>query len=174
MPPKKRKLTRGQASETLFGGGLAELSETTIPTYRDIAKFYHYLQSITENEDIGNLAECISEKVVHVWGKVSDRLPLIQAISIENKIKRYLVFLKSFKQKRVTKKVIGNNTEKLDKIFDICSCTCNLEEVNCDHKFIKCKVENCKQTHLLCACDPKVNLFRLFFFMGGGGLVLVN
>ena len=44
-PKKKVKLTRAQASETLFGGGPKDLIDTSIPTYRDIARYFYFIES---------------------------------------------------------------------------------------------------------------------------------
>lgn len=162
MGPKKRKLTRGQASETLFGGGgPADLSDTSIPTYRDIAKYCYYLENAQESKDIKILTQSISEKLVLIWGKVSDRLPLLQEGSINKKIQRYLEFLKDYRQKHASKQRIEYYEAFLDKIFDICKCTCKLEQVECDHKFFKCKIPNCKERHIFCACDEILCFFYI-------------
>ena len=88
-PKKKVKLTRAQASET-FGGGPKDLLETSIPTYRDIARYFYFIESTEEKSDITYASRKIGEKLALVWGKVSDRLPLLAQNSYEKKIHRYL------------------------------------------------------------------------------------
>ena len=70
-PKKKVKLTRAQASETLFGGGPKDLLETAIPTYRDVARYFYFIESTEEESDINYAGRKIGEKLVFVWGKVS-------------------------------------------------------------------------------------------------------
>ena len=156
-PKKKVKLTRAQASETLFGGGPKDLLETAIPCYRDVARYFYFIESTEEKSDINYAARKIGEKLVFVWGKVSDKIPLFSQNSYEKKIHRYLEDLKKIKNKRATTSVKQNLAKKLDTIFDICRCSCGLVEANCQHKDVKCKTKNCRQSHILCACDAKVN-----------------
>ena len=85
-PKKKVKLTRAQASETLFGGGPKDLLETAIPTYRDVARYFYFIESTEEKSDINYAARKIGEKLVFVWGKVSDKIPLFSQNSYEKKI----------------------------------------------------------------------------------------
>ena len=172
-PKKKVKLTRAQASETLFGGGPKDLIDTSIPTYRDIARYFYFIESTEQNSNTNYAARKIGEKLALVWGKVSDKIPLFSQKSYEVKIQRYLEDLKKIRRNRATLSVKQNKEKKLDTIFDIYRCSCDLEEVKCDHKDVKCKIENCQQTHILCACDAKVNtkyIYNIVFFGGGGRL----
>ena len=156
-PKKKVKLTRAQASET-FGGGPKDLLETSIPTYRDIARYFYFIESTEEKSDVTYSSRKIGEKLALVWGKVCERLPLLAQNSYEKKIHRYLEDLKKIRGNKATVSIRQNKNRQLDTIFDICPCNCGLEEVKCAHKDVKCELENCKDTHILCACERKVNI----------------
>ena len=99
-PKKKQKLTRAKASETLFGGGPKDLLDTSIPTYRDLARYFYFIESTEEKSDTTYASRKIGEKLILIWGKVSDRLPLIAQNSYEKKIKRYLDDLKNIRGKK--------------------------------------------------------------------------
>ena len=156
-PKKKIKLTRVQASETLFGGGPQDLLDTSIPTYRDIARYFYFIESTEEKSDTAYASRKFGEKLVLAWGKVSDRLPLFAQNSYERKIQRYLDDLKEIRRNRAKRSAKEDREKKLDTIFDICRCSCGLEEANCDHKDVKCEAENCQQTRL-CVCERQVNI----------------
>ena len=71
--------------------------ETAIPTYRDVARYFYFIESTEEKSDINYAARKIGEKLVFVWGKVSDKIPLFSQNSYEKKICRYLEDLKKIK-----------------------------------------------------------------------------
>ena len=55
--------------------------------------------------------------------------------------------------------------EKLDTLFDISSCSCNLPIVSCDNINVKCTKENCQTKHIICSCPltQKVSYFLFLF-----------
>ena len=42
--------------------------------------------------------------------------------------------------------------EKLERFFDISSCSCNLPILSCDNINVKCTKENCQTKHIICTC----------------------
>ena len=75
-PKTRKKSTRQVSSEKLYGGGPQDLPENVIPTYRDIARYHHF---IVETENVGtgkdnliSTSKMILEKLKLVWAKVSD------------------------------------------------------------------------------------------------------
>ena len=115
-PKKKVKLTRAQASETLFGGGPKDLIDTSIPTYRDIARYFYFIESTEQNSNTN-----------YATRKIGEKIPLFSQKSYEVKIQRYLEDLKKIRRNRATLSVKQNKEKKLDTIFDICQCSCDLE-----------------------------------------------
>lgn len=157
-PKQKAKLTRNQASVNFYGGVPQDLIETVIPTYRDIARYNNFIQERENISDLRYSSSKITEKLIVIWTNVSDKLPLLTTKSIEQKVVRYLAAVKNIQWK--TGKNIGktrqNLDEKLDKIFDICKCSCSLEEASCNDRIVKCKMPNC--SHLICVCPVKVKI----------------
>lgn len=47
---------------------------------------------------------------------------------------------------------VKNLTEKLDLLFDISSCCCELPVLPCEDYRVKCNKENCCSKHIICTC----------------------
>jgi len=157
MGPKKRtKVTRNYTSETLYGGGPHELPENVIPTYRDIAKCYYFAEIAERNSNLHKISKQITEKLLVVWAKISDKMPLLAKSTIDMKVFTFLQNVKKINGKKIKARVKRNLDKKLDMIFDICKCNCNLEEAQCEDNNVKCKIQNCKKVHLICSCENKV------------------
>ena len=59
-PKTKKKVTRQISSEKWYGGGPQDLPENVIPTYRDIARYHHF---IVETENVGTAKIVLSVRL---------------------------------------------------------------------------------------------------------------
>ena len=152
---RKRKLaalTR-RSSAKKFGGPPSLLNETEPPTFRQIIQYSYYIQNRDPNLKNADIIKMIVEKVIGIWQRVNLNLPLH-----ENKYLIKLVDQICFKKAReINRKSLSktqekNLEEKLDKLFDISSCSCDLPVRPCSDNAVKCKVENCETQHIICEC----------------------
>ena len=99
------------------------------------------------------ISKLIAKDVIDIWKAVNPRLPLLKEISVVNKVK-VLCFQKA---KQINRKHLPATQtkfwkEKLDTLFDISLCSCNLPILNCDNINVKCTKENCQTKHIICTC----------------------
>ena len=128
---KKKLLTRASASEN-YGGPPCDLSEIDLPTYRQVIQYYYYLQNLHENDNTNDFTLKIVRDILNIWKKVNDKLPLILAYSIENKVKSLLLLINDIKNKKGKLAVKKKNlNEKMDRLFDLSACKCFLNSVDC-------------------------------------------
>ena len=128
MPPKvKKKLTRSVSSEELYAGGPQILPEGRLPTYRDVARYYHHLSRSDEKKDIKDIVIDISEKLVPIWVQVSDKLLLISSEGLFNKLKLFCTKVNNVRVKKIKVKEKNHMDKNLDRIFDIAKCKCSLK-----------------------------------------------
>ena len=113
------------------------------------------------------ISKLIAKEVIDIWKAVNPRLPLLKEISVVNKVK-VLCFQKA---KQINRKHLPAAQrkfwkEKLDTLFDISSCSCNLPIVSCDNINVKCTKENCQTKHIIWSCPltQKVSYFLFLFF----------
>ena len=173
MGPKiKGKVTRQISSEKLYGGGPQDLPENVIPTYRDIARYHHFIvetKSVgTGKDSLMNTAKMILEKLKLVWTKVSDKMPLLSDKAKLEKIKRFIVKVRGVPNRSITSNSKKDMDEKCDTIFDISSCRCELKTAECSDRDVRCKEKECNKVHIVCICDRKVQRFIQFKIRGGG------
>ena len=99
------------------------------------------------------ISKLIAKDVIDIWKAVNPRLPLLKEISVVNKVK-ILCFQKA---KQINRKHLPAAQtkfwkEKVDTLFDISSCSCNLPILSCDNINVKCTKENCQTKHIICTC----------------------
>ena len=106
-----------------FGGGLALLDGTELPTYRKIFQHAYFLQNVDPQ-----LKEVIVDEVTQIWKKVNPRLPLLKNYSIKTKLNQLLkkAFLANGNSQK--KNQINQLTKQFDTVFWIAACNCGLPE----------------------------------------------
>jgi len=145
-----------------IGGPPAELDETEPPIYRLIIQYSYFLFSTYPESTDYQIAKRIAKAVINIWKMVvNPRLPLIGEQSV---IVKLLRLVKSSKDVNRDHRLISKKTflqGKLDRLFDISACKCELPLVSCDDNRVKCKRENCQTKHIICSCPPiiKVSFF---------------
>ena len=172
MGPTTKKVTRQISSEKWYGGGPQDLPENVIPTYRDIARYHHFIvetQSVKMSKHtLTSMSKMILEKLKLVWTKVSDKMPFLSDTTIIVKIKRFLVKVRGVRNKSILSNSKKDMDEKCDTIFDISSCKCELRTVECSDRDVRCKEGECKKVHIVCVCDRKVkDIWILILVMMG-------
>ena len=157
MGPKTR-----QKVENKYGGPPEDLPEADLPTLRDIVKYVHKLEMDGFSQDSSDIVNHVSDKLLYIWQKVNPRLVILEKKTIKVKLLRSIDRLKTISWGRASKSIKSGFEKKLDKLYDICACSCKLEEVECSSKSAKCSVDNCSEVHILCICPMEVKVYFLF------------
>ena len=99
------------------------------------------------------ISKLIAKDVIDIWKAVNPRLPLLKEISVVNKVK-ILCFqtAKQINRKHLPAAQTKFWKEKLDILFNISSCSCNLPILSCDNINVKCTKENFQTKHIICIC----------------------
>ena len=114
------------------------------------------------------ISKLIAKEVIDIWKAVNPRLSLLKEIIVVNKVK-ILCFQKA---KQINRKHLPAAQtkfwkEKLDTLFDISSCSCNLPIVSCDNINVKYTKENCQTKHIIWSC-PLTQKVVIFYFIVKG------
>jgi len=147
----KKPTTRNDV-EHFFAGKPLELPVSDPPTFRLIIQYTYYL--LLNNEDLKH-AELVSstvDKIFFVWQSISSALPLLSKKAVRVKVNRLVQQVRSINWKKSSTRAENTLTNKLDRLFDISSCTCNLDAVSCSHPQINCRDIDCRMEHILCRC----------------------
>ena len=134
----KLHLTRGEAAKKM-GGGPSDLRRTEPCTYRELIQYFYYLQQQNKDLSFDELTKMVAETVVSVWGNINPKLPLIKPLSIKNKVRRVLETTRDINSKKKSGlKRKSNLMLKLDKLFDLSACECDLpNKLPCDDRLGK-------------------------------------
>ena len=99
------------------------------------------------------ISKLIAKDLIDIWKAVNPHLPLLKEISVVNKVK-ILCFQKAKQINRKHLPAVKTKfwKEKLDILFDISLCSCNLPILSCDDINVKCTKENCQTKHIICTC----------------------
>ena len=98
-----------------------------------------------------DISKNVAGQLIEKWQKVNPKLVLLLEDSVVLKVERVFKTAKDINNKKATTKVKKQLDKKLNKLFDIAACECDLPEVSC--KEAKCKTTNCTANHILCLCD---------------------
>ena len=129
MPQRKRV-------SPLYGGGASKLNEDEPCTYRELINYYYFLKVQGHNEHDCTICKMISNKIKSVWKMVHPALPLLSDNVIQLRTLRVIKEMKGIKAKTVSPKIKKNMYLKLDKLFDISSCKCDLPDKQpCDDRY---------------------------------------
>ena len=163
--------TRAKTEHPLFGQA-ADLPANQLPTIGDALKLILKYKSEDQegNTRFGDKNLAIKEAaqdVTNHWIKaVADRtkVPLLPQKLVEGRLRKLydkgIGIVKNRKQKEIP--VFQTDMQKL---FDICSCTC--PDISC--KLAKCQLKQCDGFHLDCRCDVKVPKREIMFLLDQRG-----
>ena len=106
-------------------GSPSELPKSDLPTLKQVLQscFHEKIISTDPNIAPDKISGQVTVKLVKVWEKVNPDIPLINNPfkKVKNAYNQYM----EFKRNRINKvKTKNNYIKRLDKLFDICSCTC--------------------------------------------------
>lgn len=162
MNTRKRKVPTRSASAKHFGGQPSPLNETEPPTLRQIIQYSYFLKNSHPNLKEYDLAKILADDVIKIWKIVNPRLPLHDKYYVVKLVDR-MCFKKAkeINRKSLSTVQMQNMEEKLDRLFDISSCTCKLPIRPCDDKSVRCYKENCKTVHITCTCPPVKKVIHL-------------
>ena len=131
-----------------YGGSPRELSGSDLPTYADVARCFYAVSEKVKN--FNNKLCKVRERVVKVWKKCKPHLPRIQEGAIYMELKRFLIFVRNFNRKQPKRRL---NKYKMEKLFDISACSCDLPVVTCAS--VHSTGVNCQKKHILCYCEAE-------------------
>jgi len=149
--------TRSSSSRQ-FGGSACELDLTAPSTFRDVIRYYYFLKKTNQNLPLATIVDTIYEKLLFIWGKINQNLPLMKSKNIKSKLKKVLSETTQASGRRLPPRATTRLTSQLDTLFDISACQCDLPEVPCTDRNIRCTQPNCTVQHIGCLCpaDKKV------------------
>lgn len=126
------------------------------PTNKDIiSAVNHEVEISTETQKKVKEKEAqktVSNAVIAKYKEISPGLPLIAEESVLKKVERLFessVDAKRNKLKPISKK---NFTEKLNKLFDIIHCQCQI--IRCGEGE-NCRMKDCTGHHVICSCEAQ-------------------
>ena len=151
------RITRSSI-HTLFCGGSSDLPKTHLPTYKELIHYHYFLRNSNPQMDHSAIYDTIAGDVRSIWAAVNPNLPLIKEYSIMKKIQNLFKKVNDINWKKANKRMKEDLTKKLDTLFDIAACTCDLPIVDCTHALIKCKVKTCKKEHIICNCPKEARV----------------
>ena len=154
---KKRKsavLTRGASSKKICGNP-SEFDRTEPPTARQVIQYFYFVENSKPELKYMEIVHLIAKELVSVWQPINPRLPLKDYRYIVKSVNRLLDSVKEYIRTSLSPLKQQNLENKLDKMFDISSCTSDLLIQTCTHSSVKCKIKNCNIKHILCTCPPR-------------------
>ena len=150
-----------------FSGLPSPLNKTEPPTLRQIIQYSYFLKNTYPHLSCFGISKLIAKEVIDILQAVNPRLTLLKEISFVKKVK-ILCFqkVKQINRKHQPAAQTKFWKEKLDTLFDISLCSCNLPIVSCDNINVKCTKENCPTKHIICSCPltQKKSYFLFLFF----------
>ena len=158
MPRPRKKIQTRQKTELQIAGGPSELTETEPPTYCQIIRYFYFLRN-TKNVNKKDSIKMITSALLDIWGKVNPRLPLKTELNVFSKLKYLINKVCDCNNNRakISDKILLEN--KMDCLFDISSCDCELEIYPCNHRLVSCRnEENCESVHVVCICPSERNV----------------
>lgn len=155
MPKNVKPYFTRSASLRFCGGTPIEKLPVDLCTYRSIIRFSYFVQSRLKLIDIVERAKYISTELMNQWEKVNSELPLISHDSVTKRVKRLLDKVHLINQKKAPPSSVKALNDKLDSLFDISACDCELPVRECSDRQVNCKIKNCRSMHIVCQCNQE-------------------
>lgn len=155
---KKNASTRQSTTCKLIGAA-SDLPTSQLPTLRQLLQKC----SLTQQSSIKQLSShqislSVHKGLMELWNKVHAKLPLYTPNAVRLKVKASYDEYRNVERGRVTVGKKKNFTSRLDKLYNICSCTCNFisHSDTCE--------QSCTQIHIDCKCGrDKIPVSELAF-----------
>ena len=146
-----------------FGGPPSPLPETEPPIYRQIIQYSYYIQNTNPDMKLSDVYKTIAKDLLSIWVAVNPRLPHQNMKYVLKIVSETCSKARQINKKKLHKNQKTNLTEKLDKLFDISLCKCDLPSASCKSKFVNCHIPNCDGKHIICTCplNQKVTFYVL-------------
>ena len=136
-----------------FSGLPSPLDKTEPPTCGQIIQYSYFLMNTYAHLSCFGISKLIAKDVIDIWKAVNPRLSLLKEIGVVNKVKiLYFQKAKQINRKHLPAAQTKFWTERLDTLFDISSCSCNLPILSCDNINVKYTKENGQTNHIICTC----------------------
>ena len=153
-----------------FMGGAKEFLPGEAPTLRDVIQKGLFLQEeqiVLHNIDyrhinMKKLFSSVAKDVLLIWSQGNPEFcpPVVTSErSLAERIEKSWNTLLSICHGRETKKkIVESWTEKLDKVFDIVKCKCNI--TLCSDAESPCVNKDCNSggAHIICSCDRSIKI----------------
>lgn len=153
-----------------FMGGAKEFLPGEAPTLRDVIQKGLFLQEeqiVLHNIDyrhinMKKLFSSVAKDVLLIWSQGNPEFcpPVVTSErSLAERIEKSWNTLLSICHGRETKKkIVESWTEKLDKLFDIVKCKCNI--TLCSDAESPCVNKDCNSggAHIICSCDRSIKI----------------
>ena len=162
MASRRTRHKSSDASRSV--GGASHLSEAELPLLKEIFARAHQIKNSSPKIVRKDLIDILYAEVVNVYRKVNSNLPLISEKRAKQKLKKSYETYKNLIKGQASSshpRMISFQS-KLDKIFDIISCKCDIQSCNA----VSC--EGCdKKAHIICKCskDKKIPVKELAFIL---------
>ena len=154
------KVVRTRQKSGDLGAPSALPEAGSLPTNKDvIAAVTHEIETSREQSKNDKQKVAIIEvkdSVVKKFHEVNPALPLIQEGSVVKKMTRLFETSKKAKRKQLKPKELNLFSEKLNHLFDIIACTCEI--INCGGGQACRSKEDCTGFHVLCSCPPQMQI----------------
>lgn len=112
---------RSDVSRHTFFGYALELNENHLPTNREIGQAY-LSEKRYANEALRAVCQRVATKVINIWNKAS--IPTVSERTVQNQIKDFIADCQNTLRSKTSENRKREINEKMDCLFDICSCKC--------------------------------------------------
>ena len=129
--------TRNKSS-SLYGGSGSDLHEREPCTWREMITYFYFLKLQNENASDYHICELINEKIKSVWQLVNSALPLLSDNAVVTRIFNTITKVNGINRKKGSTLAWKKHLNpKLDKLFDISACLCELPDKHpCKHRYL--------------------------------------
>lgn len=154
---REKPATRNVTSSK-FGGSPAQLQEIAPSTYRNVIQCYYFIVHTNKSFTTKKTCNMIVAKLQEVWESINPNLPLLTEIRQYNKVKELCGLVKQINRKHASATKKKNLELKLDSLFDISSCCCELPIRPCFDFMVKCSIKDGQTEHIVCLCGAMAGI----------------
>lgn len=144
----------------LLGNG-SELCHSELPTLRQCLRYGLFLRERSlEDMAIREMCRLVLAEMKTIWNAANTTIPLVSEKYALDKLVKEWNNAKQCSKETAKAALVSQFNERLDKLFDLCKCKCNIYE--CAEK----SCDGCEhQAHVNCTCprNEKIPLMELKF-----------
>ena len=156
MASKNKKIKTWHQSGDKYGGDFCELPVADLATNRQVIQACYYEKQMQDQLKCREVCVNVAQKLRRKWSEANPNIIQLGEKVVINKVEKLYKKAVEINSKKAKATVKEQLDKRLDRLFDLACCNCDLPIVSCQD--VRCKTPDCVRIHIHCNCPRAVQV----------------